>query len=44
VKMGDLDITDMMSYMKGLSNYHKGDKVKVTVKRDEELVTVDIVF
>ena len=31
IKLGDEDITDMMSYMKALSKYKKGDKLKVKV-------------
>ena len=44
VKMGESEITDMMSYMKALSTYKKGDTTKVTVKRDEELVEVEVIF
>jgi hypothetical protein len=34
VKMGNLEILDMMSYMKALSSFKVGDVVKVTIKRD----------
>jgi len=44
VKMGDIDITDMMSYMKALSLYKKGDSTNVIVKRDQELVEVTVTF
>ena len=38
IKMGDIDVVDMMSYMKGLSAFKKGDKTTVVVKRgDKEL-------
>ena len=42
--MGDIKVRDMMSYMKGLSMFKKGDKTKVKVKRGEEEVEVDIEF
>lgn len=44
VKMGADDILDMMTYMKALSHYKKGDTAKVTVKREEELLTVEVTF
>jgi len=44
VKMGDIDITDMMSYMGALSTYKKGDTTNVTVKRGNTLVEVDVTF
>lgn len=44
VKMGDLDIIDMMSYMKGLSNHKKGEKCMVVVKRGEEMLEVEVEF
>jgi aminopeptidase YwaD len=33
VKMGDHEVTEMMSYMRALAKFEKGDKVKVTVMR-----------
>ncbi|AUC83012.1 M20/M25/M40 family metallo-hydrolase [Lacinutrix sp. Bg11-31] len=44
MKMGTHDITDMMSYMKALASFKKGDSTKVIVKRDEELVEADVTF
>ena len=44
VKMGDLEVVDMMSYMEGLSRYKKGDKVMVTVKRAKETIGVEVTF
>ncbi|HEY0976647.1 MAG TPA: M28 family peptidase [Flavobacteriales bacterium] len=44
VKMGDVPVTDMMSYMKGLSSFKKGDSTKVTVLRDKQEVVKDITF
>lgn len=44
VKLGDSAVTDMMSYMKVLATFEKGDKTKVIVKRKSELVEADIEF
>lgn len=44
VKMGDKDVTDMMSYMKALSTYDEGDTTKVVVDRNGEMIAVDIKF
>lgn len=44
IKMGDSDISDMMSYMKALSTYKKGDTTKVVVNRNGEEVEVEVTF
>ena len=44
VKLGDSTITDMMSYMRALSAFEKGDKTKVTVNRSGEDVEADVEF
>ena len=44
IKIGDNDITDMMSYMKALSTFKKGNTTKVTVKRGEELIETEVTF
>ncbi|MEY8849513.1 M28 family peptidase [Psychroserpens sp. XS_ASV72] len=44
VKLGDSLVTDMMSYMRALSVFDKGDKTKVVVKRGEEEVEADLEF
>ncbi|WP_452602917.1 M28 family peptidase [Pontimicrobium sp. MEBiC06410] len=44
IKMGDSDILDMMSYMKALSTYKKGDTTKVVVNRNGEEVEVEVTF
>jgi len=44
VKINDDEISDIMSYMKALSKYQKGDKVKVVVKRGEELIEKEVKF
>ena len=44
IQLGDNKVTDMMSYMKALGRFAKGDKTVVTVKRGDEVLTKDIVF
>ena len=44
VKLGDSSVTDMMSYMKVLSTFNKGDKTKVVVDRNGEKVEKEIQF
>ena len=44
VKMGDFDVTDMMSYMKSLSKFEKGQTAKVTIDRSGELKEVEVTF
>ena len=44
VQLGDSLVTDMMSYMRALSVFDKGDKTKATVERDGKTVTAEIQF
>ena len=44
IKLGNTDINDMMSYMKGLSKIKKGDKVIVKVKRNNKIFSKKITF
>ena len=44
IKLGEIDVTDMMSYMKALSEFKKGDATEVVVRRDEEDLTYPIQF
>lgn len=44
VKMGDVEVVDMMSYMKALGKFKAGDKTKVTVNRDGKEKTVKVEF
>lgn len=44
IKMGPVEVVDMMSYMKGLSFFQKGDSTDVTVIREGETVTLNVVF
>jgi hypothetical protein len=44
LKLGDSLVTNMMSYMRALSTYKKGDKTKVVIKRNEKEVEKEINF
>ena len=44
VKLGDSTITDMMSYMRVLSVFNKGDETNITVIRDEKTIETKVNF
>lgn len=44
VKMGDFEVSDMMSYMKSLSKFEKGQTVMVTVERNGKPMEVEVTF
>jgi len=44
MKMGDLEILDMMSYMKALGAFSPGQTVKVMVLREGEMIEKDVSF
>lgn len=44
VKMGEHEVTDMMTYMKSLSKFEKGQTAKVTINRSGELQEVEVTF
>ena len=44
VQLGEHKVTDMMSYMKALGKFSKGETTKVKVKRGNEEVEKDITF
>ena len=44
VKMGNIEVVDMMSYMKALSGFEVGDTTNVQVLRGEDLLTIMIIF
>lgn len=44
VRMGALEVGDMMGYMKALGQFKKGDTAPVTVLRDGQEVMVDVTF
>jgi hypothetical protein len=44
VQMGELEITDMMSYMEALGKFEPEQTVEVKVKRDGEIKSFDVTF
>ena len=44
IQLGDNNVVDMMSYMKALGKFNKGDTTKVKVKRGNEVVEKEITF
>lgn len=44
VKMGEVDVKDMMSYMTALSKFEKGDTTTVLIKRGSEKLSFPITF
>lgn len=43
-KLGDSAVTDMMSYMRALSVFAKGDETNITVTRDTEIIEAVVKF
>ncbi len=44
IKMGKIEVTDMQSYMQGLSAFEKGDKTKVVIMRGEKTIKKKVQF
>ncbi len=44
IQMGEYVVRDMMSYMKALSHFKKGDTTKVKVKRGDKELEMDVTF
>lgn len=44
IQLGEIKVTEMMSYMKALGKFKKGDTTKVKVKRDKEEKEFDVTF
>lgn len=44
LKMGEYEVTDMMSYMKSLSKFEKGQTVMVTIERNAKPMVVEVTF
>jgi len=44
IKVGEYDIVDMMSYMKTLSKFEKGEKTMVIVDRGGEMLEVEVTW
>lgn len=43
-KLGNFEVTDMMSYMKALSKFNKGDETTVEISRQKEKVIFSVKF
>ena len=44
IKMGSVDVSDMMSYMKGLSQFNKGDEAIVKILREGKEISISLIF
>jgi hypothetical protein len=44
IQIGDHKVSDMMSYMKALGKFSKGEKAVVTFRRGEEVMTSEVEF
>jgi predicted metalloprotease with PDZ domain len=44
VQLGDIKVTEMISYMKALGQFKKGDKTTVKVKRGNDLIEKPVQF
>ena len=44
IKLGDSSVVNMMSYMRALSVFEKGDTTKVIVNRDGETIETEVTF
>jgi len=44
IKMGDIEVTDVMTYMEALSKYKAGDKAPVKIKRGDQEIDVEVQF
>ncbi len=44
IKIGEIEVPDMMGYMTGLSKHEKGDSTIVIVKRGNKKIEFPIVF
>ncbi len=44
IQLGDSAVTDMMSYMRALSAFQKGDETLVTIERNGERISYEIEF
>ena len=44
IKLGPLDVTDMMGYMKGLALFNKGDTAPIKVVRAGKEIDAQVTF
>ena len=44
IKLGDSNVTDMMSYMRALSVFEKGDEAAISIKRSDSIIDTRVKF
>ena len=44
IKLGDSNVTDMMSYMRALSLFEKGNEAAITIKRGDSIIDTRVKF
>ena len=44
IKLGDSNVTDMMSYMRALSLFEKGNEAAITIKRSDSIIDTRVKF
>ncbi len=44
IKLGDYDVVDMMSYMKAMNNFTKGDQTTAVIQRGDEVIHLSVNF
>jgi Zn-dependent M28 family amino/carboxypeptidase len=44
IKLGDSNVTDMMSYMRALSVFEKGDEAVISIKRSDSIIDTRVKF
>ena len=44
IKMGDINVIDIMSYMNALSTFKEGDTTTIQIKRDGQIIDFTIKF
>ena len=44
LKMGEIDVHDMMSYMHALSQFNHGDTTIVKLNRNSKIIETEVVF
>jgi len=44
IKMGSIEVIDMMTYMQGLSEFKKGDETIIKVLRGSEEINITVIF
>jgi len=44
LKMGDVEVTDMMAYMNALGKFNKGDTTNIEILRNNQIISLNITF